>query len=227
MKSLHILIALLLCCLNCIGQNSYFLETRYRNPVDTARIIHQSNPSVMLFVHSKCRHRHMCMTQRMLEDLALDSCEIRKEYGLKLYVVYPSFSAKDISDFDSHKATNSEILFIADKLDTFYGYKGATPYVILFCGNGKVLTFPHGTYEELVKFIETNIHSISCPLCRGRGYYASDNPDFWKDKRHGSKCSVCYGTGRIIKYKNKKNKHGKKVGRTGHCRREKRNPSTV
>lgn len=224
-KKLQIIIVLLLSCLNCKGQSSYFLETRFRNPVDTNSIIHSGIPSLMLFVHSK--HEHGCPTQRIQALLELDSCNIRKEYGLKLYVVYPSFSAMDIRDFDSHKATNSEILFNADKLETFYRFKGTTPYIILFCGNGKVLTFPHGTYEELVKFIETNIHSIPCPICKGSGYYVSNNPDFWKDKRHGSKCSVCYGTGRIIKYKNKKNKHEKKVSRTGHCRREKRNPSTV
>lgn len=225
LKTLNILIVFFLCCLNCIGQNTYFLETIYRNPVDTTRIIHSSNPSVMLFVHSKCEHK--CITQRMQEALELDSCDIRKKYGLELYVVYPSYSEKAISDFEARKALNSEILFIADNLENFYGYKGTTPYVILFCGYGKVLTFSHGTYEELVKFIETNIHRVPCHLCGGRGYYVSNNPDFWKDKRHGSKCSVCYGTGRIIKYKNKKNKHGKKVGRTGHCGREKRNPSTV
>lgn len=223
MKKLQILIVLLLCCLNCKGQSSYFLETRYRNPVDTTNIIHSNISSIMLFVHSKCGHG--CPTQRMQTLLELDSCNIRKEYGLKLYVVYPSFSAKDISDFDSHKATNSEILFIADELENFYGYNKTTPYVILFCGNGKVLTFSQGTYDELVKLIETYIHRVPCPLCRGCGYYISSNPDFWKDKRHGSKCSACYGTGRIIKYK--KNKHGKKVSRTGNCRREKRNPSTV
>lgn len=111
MKKLQILIVLLLSCLNCKGQSSYFLETRYRNPVDTTNIIHSNISSIMLFVHSKCGHG--CPTQRMQTLLELDSCNIRKEYGLKLYVVYPSFSAKDISDFDSHKATNSEILFIA------------------------------------------------------------------------------------------------------------------
>ena len=147
-KKLQIIIALLLCCLNCRGQNTYFLETRYRNPVDTTRIIHSTIPSLMLFVHSKCGHS--CATQRMQAFLELDSCKIRKKYGLKLYVVYPSFSAKDISDFDSHKANNSEILFIANKMDNFYGYNKTTPYVILFCGNGKVLTFSHGSYKDLV-----------------------------------------------------------------------------
>lgn len=198
-KKLQILIVLFLCCLNCIGQNTYFLETRYRNPVDTTRIIHSDIPSLMLFVHSK--HEHGCPTQRMQALLELDSCNIREEYGLKLYVVYPSFSARDIRDFDSHKATNSEILFVADELENFYGYNKTTPYVILFCGNGKVLPFSHGTHEELVKFIETNVHRVPCPLCKGCGYHVSNNPDFWKDKRHGKKCSACYGTGRIRKYK--------------------------
>lgn len=215
-KKLQILIALLLCCLNCKGQSSYFLETRYLNPVDTTYIIHSGVPSLMLFVHSKCGHS--CPTQRMQAFLELDSCKIRKEYGLKLYVVYPSFSAKDISDFDSHKATNSEIIFIADNLETFYGYNKTTPYVILFCGNGKVLTFSHGTYEELVKIIKTNVQRVPCPLCQGRGYYISKYPDYWKDKRHGQKCTACSGTGRMIKYKNQKtNKHGKKISRTGNC----------
>lgn len=195
-KKLQIIIALLLCCLNCRGQNTYFLETRYRNPVDTTRIIHSTIPSLMLFVHSKCGHS--CATQRMQAFLELDSCKIRKKYGLKLYVVYPSFSAKDISDFDSHKTNNSEILFIANKMDNFYGYNKTTPYVILFCGNGKVLTFSHGSYKDLVKFIEKNIHSVPSPLCQGRGYYISNYPDFWKDKRHGQRFAACSGIGRII-----------------------------
>lgn len=179
------------------AQEDCIFEAYYRNPIDTTMFVSSGKPSVMLFVHSKCGHS--CPTQRMQEAFEADSCSIRNKYGIKLYVVYPSYSEEAIQDFDSYKPKNAEILFCVNKPENFYGYRNTAPYIILFNGKGQFWCQTGGTYEDFVNLVETNIVDMICPLCEGSGYYRSHNPDFWLDPLHRKECARCLGTGRISK----------------------------
>ena len=74
----------------------------------------------------------------------------------------------------------------------------------IFDGNGRVWQYSGVEYDEIVKLIETNIKPKLCPMCKGRGFYSTTNPDFWEDPNHGKTCPLCHDTGRIVnnRYKN-------------------------
>ena len=162
-------IIILVCVLFCIteeGQEHCVLETRFRNPVDTT-IFHRQ-PTLLLFVHSKCNHGRLCPTMRMQESLEKDSLQIRKRRGIKLYVVYPSYNVEDIKTFDSFNPVLSEVVFYtAQKHKGSFHEGNATPYIVLYDGNGNAFTRLGGTYEDLCELIETKIASL-CPVCNGR-----------------------------------------------------------
>lgn len=197
MKKIFFLTIAMLFSISCFSQDDCLFETYYRNPIDTSRFVSSGKPSILLFVHSKCGHG--CPTLRMQKALEIDSCSIRKEFGIKLYVVYPSYSIKDFEDFNSYHPKNAEVLFWVNKPKAFYGFNDSTPYVLLFNGKGQSWDQTGGTYDEVINLIKTNIHDVSCPMCKGRCCYVSSRIDFWLDPKHGEKCSLCHGQGRISK----------------------------
>lgn len=200
MKRLFVIFGSILACLNIFGQEDYVLETRFRNPVDTTKF--HTNPTLLLFVHSQCHHEHQCATTRMQKALEEDSLQIRKERGIKLYVVYPTYKKEDIKMFDSYNPVLSEVVFYTDtKYKGIFSEGNLTPFAILYDGKGNVFTRLGGTYEDLCEWMKTKVFSRICCVWGGSGIYVSNHPDFWKDKRHGKPCTGCYGTGRIrIKY---------------------------
>lgn len=175
MKKLIIIFWCFLVCLKMVAQENYVLETRYRNPIDTTDF--HSKPTLLLFVHSKCNSRQ-CATLRMQEALEKDSLGIRKERGIKLYVIYPTYKKEDIRMFDFYNPVFAEVAFYTD-----YKYKGifsdgnSTPFAVLYDGKGNVFTRLGGTYEDIYKLMETKISSRICPVCNGKGGYTSTNPD--------------------------------------------------
>lgn len=68
------------------GRESYPLETRFRNPIDIDSF--SKYPTMLLFVHSKCKNGYLCPTKKMQKALENDSLGFRKKYGIKLYVIY-------------------------------------------------------------------------------------------------------------------------------------------
>lgn len=203
MRIIFAVLITILLPLSAFSQDDCIFETFYRNPVDTTKIVSSGKPSIMLFVHTKCGHS--CPTQRMQEALEIDSCAIRNKYGIKLYVVYPSYSEENKQDFYSYKPKNAEVLFWVNKAKDFYGYKNSTPYIILLNGKGQSWYQTGGTYEDFVNLVKTNIVDMICPLCKGAGYYQSHYPDFWLDPLHGKECAECRGKGRISKHIKLKN----------------------
>lgn len=195
---LAVLITILL-PLSSFSQDDCSFETYYRNPVDATKFVLSGKPTIMLFVHTKCGHS--CPTQKMQEALEIDSCAIRKGFGIKLYVVYPSYSTENIQDFNSYKPKNAEVLFWINKPKEFYGFRNTTPYIIVFNGEGQSWMQEGGTYEDFVNLVKTNIKDVKCSACNGAGYYRSHYPDFWLDPLHGKKCAMCRGKGRIYRYK--------------------------
>lgn len=147
----------ILVCLNMAGQENYVLETRYRNSIDTTRF--HSKPTLLLFVHSKCGNRQ-CATSRMQKALEKDSLNIRKERGIKLYVIYPNYNENDLEMFDSYTPILAEVAFYTD-----IKYKGAfsdgnsTPFVVLYDGKGNTFTRLGGTYRDLCEFIKRKVPS--------------------------------------------------------------------
>lgn len=162
MKKALFMLVYILVGLNMSGQENYALETRFRNPVDTVKF--SRNPTCLLFVHSHSKG-HLCPTSRMQQALEKDSLQIRKERGIKLYVIYPSYKEDDIRMFDYYNPVLSEVAFYTDRK-----YKGSfsegtsTPFVVLYDGKGNVFTKSGGTYEELCELIKTKIPRI----CRNR-----------------------------------------------------------
>lgn len=197
MKVFFVILLSTLFSIPSFAQEDCIFETYYRNPIDTTKFVSSGKPSVMLFVHSKCGHS--CPTRRMQEAFEADSCSIRNKNGIKLYVVYPSYSEEAKQDFDSYKPKNAELLFWVNKPENFYGYRNTTPYIILFNGKGQLWYQTGGTYEDFVNLVKTNIVDMICPLCKGAGYYQSHYPDFWLDPLHGKECAECRGKGRISK----------------------------
>ena len=154
------------------GQEDYVLETRYRNPVDTMKF--QEQPTILLFVHTKCQHGHLCPTTRMQKALESDSLGFRKKYNIKLYVIYPSIvSQYDINVFDSFSPTEDAQVAFYTKSD----YKGVfqegstTPYIIFYDGKGHIHTKTGGTIEELKDSVENTwrFERGQCPVCHGTG----------------------------------------------------------
>ncbi len=131
------------------AQENYVLETRFRNPVDTTKF--KESPTLLLFVHSKCQHGHLCPTTRMQKALETDSLGFRRELGMKLYVIYPKYSSDDIQTFDSFMPTDKTVVAFYTKpyyKGTFYE-GNTTPYVVFYDGRGHVRTKIGGTIVEL------------------------------------------------------------------------------
>lgn len=196
MKKFLTILLYICVCLNIAGQENYVFENRFRNPVDTMAFY--TRPTILLFVHSKCGHEHLCPTTRIQKALEEDSLKIRKERGIKLYVVYPkSYDKNDINTFDTFNPVNAEVVFYTDtKYKGFFSEGNTTPFVVLYDKKGNVHKWLGGTYNDLVDWISIYILR-PCSFCKGSGIYISQNIDFWLDKRHGEPCSFCNGKGYI------------------------------
>lgn len=186
-------------CLDIAGQDNYVFENRFRNPVDTMTFY--TRPTILLFVHSKCSHEHLCPTTRIQKALEEDSLKIRKERGIKLYVVYPKYyDTSDINTFDTFNPINAEVLFYTDmRYKGVFSEGNTTPFIVLYDKKGNVHKRQGCTYKDLVDWISIYILR-PCSFCKGSGIYTSYNPDFWLDKRHGEPCSVCHGTGNASRF---------------------------
>ena len=140
---------MLLVASSMMGVEKYILESRYRNPIDTSKF--KDAPTMLVFVHSKCEHGGMCPTLRMQKALESDALGFRGKYGIKLYVIYPSYSTYDIETFDSFSPIGAtRIAFYTDS--QYYGSFNEgnnTPYVVYYDGKGHVYTKKGGTIEEL------------------------------------------------------------------------------
>lgn len=157
MKKFVITLLSIFVCLNMAGQENYVLETRYRNPVDTTNF--HSKPTLLLFVHSKCDNSQ-CATSRMQKALETDSLNIRKEWGIKLYVIYPNYNENDLEMFDSYMPVLAEIAFYTDtKYKGAFSDENSTPFVVLYDGKGNTFTRLGGTYEDLCEFIKRKVSS--------------------------------------------------------------------
>lgn len=193
----YITLLLYICVsLNIAGQDNCVFENRFRNPVDTMTFY--TCPTILLFVHSKCGHEHLCPTTRMQKALEEDSLQIRKERGIKLYVAYPNYyNTNDINTFDAFNPINAEVVFYTDRqYNGIFSEGNITPFIVLFDKSGNVHKWQGGTYKDLADWIGMYIHRI-CPSCNGSGRYTSHYPDFGLDKLHGKPCSGCRGTGYI------------------------------
>ena len=140
--------------LTAMSQNNYILETKFRNPVDTAKF-HQ-RPTLLLFSHSKCQNATRCATLRMQEALEKDSMQIRRDRGIKLYVIQPSgYNKKDIDDFESLEPVDAELLFYMDRdCRGSFSEPNLTPFVRLYDGKGNVYIKVGGSYSELCDMIK-------------------------------------------------------------------------
>ena len=146
---IKIICVMLVVVSSIMGGEKYILESRYRNPIDTSNF--KETPTMLVFVHSKCEHGGMCATLRMQKALESDALGFRDKYGIKLYVIYPSYSKSDIETFDSFSPTDAtKIAFYTDS--RYYGSFNegrSTPYVIYYDGKGNIYTKLGGTIEEL------------------------------------------------------------------------------
>ena len=140
-------------CLNIAGQDNYVFENRFRNPVDTMTFY--TRPTILLFVHSKCGHGHLCPTTRIQKALEEDSLQIRKERGIKLYVVFPKcYDINDVNTFDSFNPVNAEVVFYTDtKYKGTFSEGNTTPYTVFYDRNGNVSKGLCTTYEKLCELI--------------------------------------------------------------------------
>ena len=186
--------SLVLCIfsLNAIGQEDYILETRFRNPIDTAKF--HETATMLLFVHSNCQHRHLCPTTRMQRALETDSLGFLNRYGIQLFVIYPRYSDYDIKTFDSFSPKrNANVAFY-----TSHSYKGAfkegvsTPYVVFYDGKGHVRTKAGGTIAELNDSVCTKWRfvDIQYPVCHGTGRVSPNRPSNDPDLSVGI-CRMC------------------------------------
>lgn len=167
--------SLLLFIVSCIpvilwGQEKYVLETRYRNPVDTVKF--HEDPTMLLFVHSKCQSRS-CATTRMQIALERDSLGFRARFGIKLYVIYPKYSQSDIDAFDTFSPTENAVVAFYTSLNhknTFYE-GNTTPHVVFYDGKGHVYSKTGGTIEELNDSVynKWRYSYEKCPVCKGTG----------------------------------------------------------
>ena len=188
---------LLVPTVNLLGQEEYVLETRFRNPVDTVKF--HEIPTMLLFVHSKCQHGHLCPTTRMQKALETDSLGFRKKYGIKLYVIYPEYSSDDILTFDSFVPTeNTAIAFY-----TKHRYKGTfydgnvTPHVVFFDGKGHIRTKTGGNVEELKDSVEMEWRDYIgyCRRCQGTGRVRPNR--FGGPDESVGICPICGGSKRL------------------------------
>ncbi len=158
MNKYLITICLIFNVLISVAQNmddSCILETKYRNPIDTADISRGEIPCMVLFVHSTHENCHKCATRRMLEALAKDSLGFREQWNIKLYVVYPNYSNRDIKAFEHYQAKNAILAFGHDgEYRKAFGGGNATPFIILYDGKGHCWTRLGGTYDDLVSTAE-------------------------------------------------------------------------
>lgn len=154
MKKYFISICLIFNILLSAAQNvddSYVLETKYRNPIDTTNISRGETPCMVLFVHSTHENCHKCATSKMLEALAKDSLGLREQWNIKLYVVYPYYSDRDIKMFEHYQAKNSILAFDYDgKYRKTFNNGYNTPFIVLYNGKGHCWTRLGGTYDTLV-----------------------------------------------------------------------------
>lgn len=191
-KAMKALLILLFSCLSMLswGQEDYVLETRFRNPIDTAAF--SKNPTMLLFVHSQCKEGRMCPTMKMQKALESDSLGFRSKYGIKLYVIYPKYSEADINTFDSFAPQNATVAFYTSKkYEGTFSEKAMTPYIVFYDGKGHLHKKEGGTIEELNDSINTE----------------------WRYKKYGI-CPRCNGTGRV-----KPNRHGGPDESVGICSR--------
>ncbi|MGN0229210.1 MAG: hypothetical protein ACI4BH_05305 [Muribaculaceae bacterium] len=196
MKKVLIIFLYVCVSLNIAGQENYVFENRFRNPVDTMTF--HTRPTLLLFVHSTCGHGHLCATTRIQKALEEDSLKIRKERGIKLYVVYPKcYDKNDINTFDTFNPVNAEVVFYTDaKYKGSFSEGNETPFVVLYDEKEYVHKRQVGTYKDLADWIDIYIHRL-CQFCKGSGRYISQNPDFWLNKCHGEPCPICNGKGYI------------------------------
>lgn len=159
-----VLCILLLICVPVLAiaqrnDEDYVLETRYRNPIDTTTFCKM--PTMLLFVHSKCNQGYRCATIRMQEALEKDSLGIRSQYGIRLYVIYPRYSDKDIQTFDSFSPINAKVAFYTEgKYWGTFKEGTTTPYIILYDGKGHMVTKTGGTIEEVKDLVTTQWHNL-------------------------------------------------------------------
>ena len=150
------------------------LETRFRNPIDTLTISKGKNPSIVLFVHSNCK-KHNCATGKMLKALGKDSLDLRKNNNIKLFVVYPIYSKRDIAEFDSFNPQNATVAFDINRQyrASFSGDPNTTPFIVVFNGKGDNVIQNGGTYKDLydtvVSFLKSEVSLILCEACNGKG----------------------------------------------------------
>lgn len=156
MSKYLISICLIFNVLISVAQNmddSYILETKYRNPIDTADISRGRTPCMVLFVHPTHENCHKCATSRMLEALAKDSLGLREQWNIKLYVIYPHYSKRDIKTFEHYQAKNTILAFDYEgKYRKTFDSGNTTPFIALYDGKGHCWTILGGTYDTLVSY---------------------------------------------------------------------------
>lgn len=188
------LLILLFSCLSMLswGQEDYVLETRFRNPIDTAAF--SKNPTMLLFVHSQCKEGHMCSTMKMQKALESDSLGFRSKYGIKLYVVYREYSKADINTFDSFAPQNATVAFYTSrKYEGTFSEKSVTPYIVFYDGNGHIHKKEGGIIEELNNSVNREWRYKKCPRCHGHRTVLP-NPRGGPDESVGI-CPRCGGRG--------------------------------
>lgn len=164
-----ILLAFLYCTVFAQNDNDMtILETRFRNALDTLTISKGPSPCIVVFVHSTCGN-FKCATTQMQKALEQDSLDLRKNYSIKLYVVYPhEYSSEDVKHFDSYSPLNATVAFdINGQYRMSFGdYINATPFVVVFDGSGKRITQIGGTYQSLydriVQFLKPKVKIGLC-----------------------------------------------------------------
>ena len=171
MKRLLLYLMLLVPTSNLWGQEYYVLETKFRNPVDTAKF-HES-PTMLLFVHSKCRHGNLCPTTRMQKALESDTLGFINRFGIRLYVICQNYSQDDIDTFDSFAPiNNANVAFYTNRSHQgTFGEGNMTPYIVFYDGKGHTHSQTGGTIEELNDSVSNKWRyvNIKCPICNGTG----------------------------------------------------------
>lgn len=137
------------------ADEDYILETKYRNPIDTTDISNCKTPCMVLFVHSTHANCY-CATEKMLKALSEDSLHIRKKKNIKLYVIYPCYSEKDIRNFESYCPKNAIVAFDTNQ-EYFrnFSQRFITPYIVFYDGKGNHWTKEGGTYGDLILCVES------------------------------------------------------------------------
>ena len=139
-------------------EDDYILETKYRNPIDTAKISNGESPYLLLFVHNahgECN----CATRNIHKALSRDSLGLRAKNNIKLYVVYPRYSEKNIQEFESFNGRNVVLAFdFQGKYRRSFLREGnTTPFIVLFDGKGNKWTHLGGSFEKVKGFIENSL----------------------------------------------------------------------